>query len=218
MYKELITDFNRLLAPTNVNLPSFVRNRDVPYNLISVMVSVFTLSTEEDKYTRIVLSDDKTRAYVIYDGLYDAIGTIMVDDVILLDGSPCLVVVMDRETFLEKDEEYTIGMLFSATLLSLAHIRMANHNMFYKHNKTMDCIYNESQVVIFIVAVLTAYDHFTDKSMDMVVSHVKMIHGFEDADAKLINDYVDAINRFGADMMLDNSIIAVNIVGRYEKR
>lgn len=202
MFKEILEDMVALVAPIT-KLPEFIDKK--PFKLISVIGITYNLSSNTDKYARIIFSEDKRKIYVVYRGLKKDSDTLYMSDMIMYDGNLCLLVIVDEYALFDSEN----AQLTSDTLLLMIsdiiiYLKAMNVNMFYKKSGNLKVIFDQSNALIYIQMMLTIYRD-GDQLRDIMYGSMK--RHYPNVEKDNVDEYVRLLDGTPISDLLDNSFV-----------
>lgn len=211
MFKEIFDEIVKVTAEM-VNLPNFIDKK--PLDLINMISTVYDLSTNTEVYKRIIISEDQTRIYVVYDGL----STTGEDgrapfhnDTIIYKGKVCSLSILDYKTLFNPDLfDQALDVLLILIQQEVLFLQAANLNMFYKNSRTLHTIFDQAPIILFINLAFTLFE---DNDVLRKYMNKSLIKLFKDIDDQVIDAYVELIKGTPIDSLLDGSLIgAINLI------
>lgn len=212
MFKEIFDEIVKVTAEI-VKLPDFIDKK--PLDLINMISTVYDLSTNTEDYKRIIISEDQTRIYVVYNGLGtsgDDGRSPFYNDTIIYKGKICSLSVMDYTTLFNPELfDQALDILLILVQQEVLFLQAMNLNMFYKNNSsTLRTIFDQAPIVLFINLAFTLFEdndvlrEYMNKSLNKL---------FKAVDDRVIDAYVELIKGTPIDSLLDGSLIgAIDLI------
>lgn len=211
MFKEIFDEIVKVTAEI-VKLPDFIDKK--PLDLINMISTVYDLSTNTEDYKRIIISEDQTRIYIVYDGL----GTPDKDgrspfhnDTVIYKGKICSLSIMDYSTLFNPELfDQALDVLLILIQQEVLFLQAANLNMFYKNSQTLHTIFDQAPIILFINLAFTLFE---DNDVLRKYMNKSLIKLFKDIDDQVIDAYVELIKGTPIDSLLDGSLIgAIDLI------
>ena len=213
MFKEIADNIKSLTQPV-LELPSFVDNRNKPYELIMLLSQLYGTSQDSDRYIKI-LQTENDMIYVLYRGLWDEINRTIVYDNLVYHGKMCQISVIDYDTIVNDRTYASLLLLLIAVGNAVSFAKAKYAHMFYHSADKLQCLFTEAIIFIFIEVILSVFSD-TDELRDSAVKAIqkygeKMDNYFSAFDAEGFKAYVDLLRSMGLENILDNSMVVLSI-------